>query len=65
MSRQLSERELKRVNRTLSGHARDKDRQRWKRKVAGQAPPAAARRKAERDDATLEGPDDTGGAETE
>jgi hypothetical protein len=39
MSRQQSERDLKRLGRVLAGHTRDKDRQRWKRKVTGQAKP--------------------------
>lgn len=39
MSRQQSERELKRAVRSISGHMRDKDRARWKRKVTGQAKP--------------------------
>lgn len=51
MSRPLSEREQRHANRSLAGHSRDKDRTRWKRKVAGQAPPKQDRRQGrERDD---------------
>ena len=39
MGHALSDRELKRVSREMSGHRKDKDRARWKRKVGGQAAP--------------------------
>jgi hypothetical protein len=45
MSRPLSERELARVQRSISGHHRDKDRARWKRKVSGQIAAKPSRRK--------------------
>ena len=46
MGRQLTDKELKRFGRVLAGHAADKDRARWKRKVKGQAAPATSPRKS-------------------
>lgn len=42
MGRPLSDRELKRLSREMSGHRKDKDRARWKRKLVGQAAPVKA-----------------------
>jgi hypothetical protein len=61
LGRQLTERELKRFNRVLAGHARDKDRARRKRKLQGQAAPKQKPRQAKAGDVEEEGlasPDD-------
>ena len=52
MGRQLTEKELKRFGRVLAGHAADRDRARWKRKVKGQAAAVrvAPKRQAREDD---------------
>lgn len=44
MGRPLLDRELKRLSREMSGHRKDKDRARWKRKLVGQAAPPPARK---------------------
>jgi hypothetical protein len=63
MGRPPSEKELKRFGRVLAGHAADKDRARWKRKVKGQAKPnQRERRPGAADD---EGLDDPGEPEEE
>lgn len=54
MSRPLSDKELKHFGRSLSGHMRDKDRERWKRKVTGQAAPPAKPLRAIRDEVVAE-----------
>ena len=62
MGRPLSERELKRTSRELSGHLKDKDRARWKRKASGQAlPKGRPRERGPADDA----PDDRADVEAE
>ena len=54
MSRQLSEKELKHFGRSLAGHMRDKDRERRKRKLTGQAAPSAKPLRAIRDELVAE-----------
>ena len=49
MGRQLTEKEVKRFGRVLAGHAADRDRARWKRKVKGQAAGRVAPKKPARD----------------
>ncbi len=62
MGRPLTEKELKRFGRVLSGHTKDKDRARWKRKAQGQAGGKEQRREhaaaAEDPDQELEPPDE-------
>ena len=58
MGRQLTEKELKRFGRVLAGHNQDKDRERWKRKVKGQAALSVRPKKRLRDEDT----DDDGGS---
>ena len=61
MGRPLSDRELKRVSRVMSGHLNDKDRARWKRKATGQAAPMKPPRKPsgeEGDESEAPGQDD-------
>jgi hypothetical protein len=50
MGRQLTEKEVKRFGRVMAGHAADKDRERWKRKVKGQVAGRVAPKKQARDD---------------
>lgn len=58
MGRPPSDRELKRMGRVMAGHQVDKDRQRWKRKVTGQAVPKQRPRKGSTEDEALESLDD-------
>ena len=55
MGRQLTEDEVRRFNRVLAGHARDKDRARRKRKVQGQVAPKQKPRQAKAGDVEDEG----------
>ena len=57
MGHALSDRELKRVSREMSGHRKDKDRARWKRKAVGQAPPMKPQRKRSVEESEPEEPE--------